>query len=74
MGVASLVLGIVAAVLAFFPIINWVGIICGIGGIILGAIGKKNGGVANAGMIISIIGTAIAVIGWIACLACAASL
>ncbi|MBQ4629552.1 MAG: hypothetical protein IJB70_00980 [Clostridia bacterium] len=71
MGIASLILGICSIVFCWFP---YLGLFLGIGGIILGAIGKKNGGVAQAGMIVSIIGTAITTISWIACVACALSL
>ena len=49
-------------------------------GIILGAFGmskaKKTGkgkGVATAGLVLSIIGVAIAAIAWLACFACAAA-
>lgn len=75
MGVAALVLGIVSLVIAvFFPAIGWVGAITGIVGIILGAIAKKNGkkGAATAGLVMSIIGTALALVTYLACAACVA--
>ncbi len=73
MGVAALVLGIISVV---FSLIlggaGWVGPIIGIIGIVLGAVAKKKGqgGIATAGLVLSIIGTAISLIITIACMAC----
>ena len=68
MGVASLVLGIIALVLSvlFFPL----GIICGIVAIVLGGLGRArarrgeatNGGQALAGLIMGIVGLVVGVI------------
>lgn len=72
MGVASLVMGIVALVLSVFGgfgFLYWPTVILGIAGIILGAVGKKNGGPATAGMVISIVAVAVSVIYYIACAA-----
>ena len=74
-GVAALVLGIVSTVIgAFFNFIGWIGAIVGIIGIILAAIARKNGqrGMATAGLVLSIIGTALSLILYIACISCAA--
>lgn len=73
MGVASLVLGIVSIVCSFFGYGAIVGVILGIAGVILGAIGRKNvykQGVATAGLVCSIIGLVLSSILFIACVAC----
>lgn len=70
MGVASLVLGIVGLVFSFIPCLGMYGIGLTIPGVVLGAIAiskakKNNGqgkGLAIAGLVCSIIGSAIA--GW----------
>ena len=75
MGIASLVLGIVSLVIAvFIPSIGWAGIIVGIVGIVLAILAKKKGeaGVATAGLVCSIIGAALSLIMYIACIACVA--
>lgn len=74
MGIASLVLGIASIVVGMF-INTWVGVACGVVGIILAAVAKKKGqgGVATAGLVLSIIGVAIVLVAYIACYACAAS-
>ena len=79
MGVVSLVFGILCVILCWIPVWNWVGIALGVIGIIMGAVGKsmakkndKPTGVATAGLVLSIIGVAIAGVAWLACFACAA--
>lgn len=75
MGVFALVFGIAAIVLSFFFRYAWIGAILGVIGIVLGAVGRKNAnkkGVATAGMVLSIIGTVLCLILYIACFACAA--
>lgn len=76
--IASLVLGIAALVLAVFAgmaFYGWIGTICGIVGLILGVMAKKESpsGMATAGIVLSIIGLAWGIIATIACYACAAA-
>ena len=73
MGAAALVLGIISIVMSWIsPLIA---VILGIIGIILGAMAKKKApsGVATAGLVLSIIGTALAVALYLACVACLAA-
>lgn len=71
MGVASLVLGIIALVICWIPVINWLAVILGVVGIVLAAVGKKNGQNTTGGLVCSIIATAISAGAWIACSLCA---
>ncbi len=71
LGIAGLIMGIVAILLAIIPCVSVLGLILGITGIILSAIGlsqatKSNGvkGMPTAGLVVSIIGTCIAMV-WI---------
>lgn len=75
MGVASLVLGIIAIVIGLFTAgsLGWLGAIIAIIGIVLGALGKKNpekSGIATAGLVLSIIGLILCLLLYIACAAC----
>lgn len=73
MGVGSLVLGIISIVAAVFGLGIPIGAICGIIGIILGVLGKKDpekAGMAKAGLVCSIIGLILSVIFIIACASC----
>ena len=74
MGVASLVLGIISLVIAVFTgPAGWIGSICGIVAIVLGAIAKKDEaqkGKATAGLICGIIALAWGIIATITCVAC----
>ncbi len=76
MAVASLILGIIALVLsvgAGAAGMGWVGSICGIVAIILGAIARKNPakkGPATGGLVCGIISLAWGLIATIACVAC----
>ncbi len=74
MGVASLVLGIIAIVCGIFLAgFQWVGAIVGVIGIILGALGRKvpeKKGISTAGLVCSIIGFVLCIIFFIACVAC----
>ena len=79
METAALVLGIVSLAISFglgFADLGWIGSICAIVGIILGAIGMKNNGPlrsrAKIGMILSIIALSWGIVATIACFACVA--
>lgn len=73
--VASLVLGILS-ILSSFTIVwvgfGWLGLVFGIVGIVMGVMAKKRNpsGMATAGLVLSIIGTALCSITFIACVAC----
>ena len=71
MGVASLVLGIIAVVIGLFSAgsLGWLGAI----GMVLGALGRKDvekKGISTAGLVLSIIGLVLCLILYIACVAC----
>ena len=75
MGIASLILGIIAIVIAIFmPYIGWLGSLLGILGIIFAVIGKKSNpekkGVCTAGLVLSIIGLILGFLFYLACVAC----
>ena len=74
MAVASLVLGIVSVVVAvFISGFGWVGTIIGIVGIVLGALAKKKdptNKMGTAGLVLSIIGTVLGILLYVACVAC----
>ena len=79
MGVASLVLGIIAVLITIFAqAYGYIGIILGVIGIVLAAIGMKKNpakkGLAVAGLVLSIIATALCSIVWISCVICAAAI
>lgn len=78
MGVAALVLGIIAIVCGLFLAgFQWVGAIAGLIGIILGALGRKNPekkGISTAGLVCSIIGFILCIILYVACVACISGL
>ena len=73
MGIASLVLGIVSIIAALIPGVGlYIGIPTGVIAIVLGILGKKQEepGPAGAGFITGIIGTALSIILYLACVAC----
>ncbi len=77
LSIAALVLGIIACVLAWFSVINTAGLICGIIGIVCAVKGRAQAsaagvgtGLGTAGMVLSIIGTAVAGIGFLSCTIC----
>lgn len=77
LSITGLVLGIASAVLAWFYMINIAALVCGIVGIICAAKGKKAAkaaeaptGLGTAGLVLSIIGTCLAGIGFFSCTLC----
>ena len=75
--IAALVLGVLSLIFAWFYLINIVAIVFGIVGIVLAAIGRKKSiavgapaGVGTAGLVLSIIGLCLALIGFISCTLC----
>ena len=70
--IASLVLGIVAIVFSFIGLSIPFELIIGIVGIVLGVVAKKKNptGMATAGLVLSIIGTVLCALIFIACAAC----
>ena len=76
LGVASLVLGIISIVCAWFGYGAIVGIILGIVGVVLGAMGRKQSqtGLATAGFVCSLIGLALSTARLICVIACVAHL
>lgn len=77
--ITALVLGILSLILAWFYIINVSAIIFGIIGIVMAAIGRKKSiaagapsGIGTAGLVTSIIGLAIGMVGFISCTVCVA--
>lgn len=79
MGVASLVLGILAIIIGVFSsgLFGWLGAIMAIIGIILGAVGRKNPdskGIATGGLVCSIIGLILCLLLYLACAACVGGL
>ena len=80
--IAGMVLGILGIIGGFIPIVCYVTTVCAILGIVFGAMGRKksvaaNGkasGIATAGLVLGIIGTAFAVLGLICTIACAAAI
>ncbi|MBQ3792611.1 MAG: hypothetical protein II797_05880 [Clostridia bacterium] len=75
--IAGLVLGILATIVAWFYMYNIIAIVMGILGIIFAAVGRKKAkeagastGLGTAGLVLSIIGTVLAVVGFFACTIC----
>ena len=77
LSIVSLILGIASIVLAWFYMINIAALVSGIVGIILAAKGKKGlqasgepTGMATAGLVLSIIGLVLPIIGFFTCTLC----
>lgn len=75
--IAALVLGIVSTVLAWFYMINIIALACGLVGIVCAAKGRKqamlvgaSSGIGTAGLVLAIIGTVLAGIGFLSCTLC----
>lgn len=73
--IAGLVLGILSIVSSFtivFAGLGWLGLVLGIVGIVMGVMAKKRNpsGMATAGLVLSIIGTVLCGITFVACVAC----
>jgi hypothetical protein len=80
MGIAGLVFGILGAICAFIPFVNMVGWFFALLGIVLSAIGmskakkaNQSAGAAIAGLVLSIIGFAIALPMFICAVICASA-
>lgn len=78
--IAALVLGILGIVGGFIPVVCYFTTICAILGIIFGVMGRKKAaaagapmGFATAGLVLGIVGTAVAVIGLICVGICSAA-
>ena len=67
MSIAALVLGILSVLCSLFGV-HWPAIILGTVGIVLAALAKKkgSGGMATAGLVLSIVGTSFAVVSLLA--------
>lgn len=79
MGIASMVLGILGLLLSFVPCVGMYGLVFTVPGIIFGALGIKKAakagtgkGMAIAGLVMGIVGTAIAIY-WCMCVGAVAS-
>ena len=83
--IAALVLGVLGIVGGWIPVVCYFTTVCAILGLIFGVIGRKKSiaacgkasGLATAGFVLGIIGTAVAAVGLIcgiACVGCLASL
>ena len=82
MSIAALVLGILGIIGGWIPVVCYFTTICAILGLIFGIIGRKKSvtafgkasGMATAGLVLGIIGTAFAVLGLICSTLCTAAL
>lgn len=80
--VSALVLGIIGVIGGWFPVVNYFTGICALLGLIFGVAGRKKSmaatgrpsGLATAGLVLGIIGTAFAALGLICTLACAGAI
>ena len=77
MGIAGLVLGILSAIGGWIPGLNYVAWVIGIVGIVLSVLARKKAvnenrptNMATAGLVLSIVGTALSLIGLCVCTVC----
>ena len=77
MAITAMVLGIVSCVLAWFYGVNAIALVTGVVGLILAIVAVKSykdlgqkSGLATAGLVLSIVGTALAAIGFFTCTVC----
>lgn len=71
--ILSLVLGIVSCVLFWFGNTTLIALVCGVLGLIFWSSAKKigyTGGILTAGFIVSLIGTILSTLVFVACVAC----
>ncbi len=71
--IASLVLGVISLLFALFGSgTNWIGLIAGIVGIVLGAMARKENqtSLATAGFVCSIVGSVLSIVFFVACVIC----
>ena len=82
LSVAALILGILGIIGGWFPIIQYFTTVCAILGIVFGVKGRKKSveaegkasGLATAGLVLGIIGTAFAALGILCTVVCAGAL
>lgn len=77
LSVAALVCGIISCILAWFYMVNIAALVLGIVGIVCAANGRKKAkavgaptGIGTAGLVLAIIGTVLAGIGFFSCTLC----
>ena len=74
MAIAALVLGILGTIFAIIPLMFWLGLILSLVGLILAIVGRsgakkaaKPTGTATAGLVLSLVGTALSALMWVWC-------
>lgn len=79
LGIVAIILGAVAIVTFYIPVFNIVSLICGIVGLVLAILAKKSfteagqtSPLPTVGLVLSIIGLALAAIGFFTCTVCTA--
>ena len=80
--IAALVLGILGIIGGWFPIVCYFTTVCAILGVVFGVIGRKKSvaahgkasGLATAGLVLGIVGTAIAALGLVCTVLCSAAM